>query len=436
MKFFHLADLHIGKRVNGYSMLEDQRFVLEQVIAAVAEEKPAAVIIAGDVYDRQVPPAEAVSLFDSFITELSGLCPNILMISGNHDSGERLAFGARLIERSGVFISGVYEGQVQRVSIREDGSSLVEFDGVTDAADGTGAAGETDAGMPDAADGTGAAGGTDAGVPGVAGETGAAGMTDTGMVDFYLLPFVKPAYVRRFFPDVEIRDHNDAVRTVIESLHLNPDRRNVLVAHQFVTGASPSDSEEITVGTLENVDGSLFDPFDYVALGHIHGPQQVGRPEVRYAGTPLKYSLSEISHSKSATVVELDEDGRADIRTIPLKPLHDMRRIKGTYMELTERSSYIGTDTDDYMHIILTDEMDVPDAASKLRVIYPNMMKLEYDNTRTSGLQTVEGAVSAEKKTPLQLFGELYKLQNNSPMNEEMTEILEELVKEIWEEEK
>lgn len=431
MKFFHLADLHIGKRVNGYSMLEDQRFVLEQVIAAVAEEKPAAVIIAGDVYDRQVPPAEAVSLFDSFITELSVLCPNILMISGNHDSGERLAFGARLIERSGVFISGVYEGQVQRVSILEDGSSLVEFDGVTGAADG-----ETDAGMPDAADGTGAAGmtgaagGTDAGVPGVAGETAA------GMVDFYLLPFVKPAYVRRFFPDVEIRDHNDAVRTVIESLHLNPDRRNVLVAHQFVTGASPSDSEEITVGTLENVDGSLFDPFDYVALGHIHGPQQVGRPEVRYAGTPLKYSLSEISHSKSATVVELDEDGRADIRTIPLKPLHDMRRIKGTYMELTERSSYIGTDTDDYMHIILTDEMDVPDAASKLRVIYPNMMKLEYDNTRTSGLQTVEGAVAAEKKAPLQLFGELYKLQNNSPMNEEMTGILEELVKEIWEEEK
>lgn len=414
MKFFHLADLHIGKRVNGYSMLEDQRFVLEQVIAAVAEEKPAAVIIAGDVYDRQVPPAEAVSLFDSFITELSGLCPNILMISGNHDSGERLAFGARLIERSGVFISGVYEGQVQRVSIREDGSSLVEFDGVTDAAGG-----EISAGMPDAADGT-----------------GDAGETDTGMVDFYLLPFVKPAYVRRFFPDVEIRDHNDAVRTVIESLHLNPDRRNVLVAHQFVTGASPSDSEEITVGTLENVDGSLFDPFDYVALGHIHGPQQVGRPEVRYAGTPLKYSLSEISHSKSATVVELDEDGRADIRTIPLKPLHDMRRIKGTYMELTERSSYIGTDTDDYMHIILTDEMDVPDAASKLRVIYPNMMKLEYDNTRTSGLQTVEGAVAAEKKTPLQLFGELYKLQNNSPMNEEMTGILEELVKEIWEEEK
>ncbi|MCR4600674.1 MAG: exonuclease SbcCD subunit D [Clostridia bacterium] len=409
MKFFHLADLHIGKRVNGYSMLEDQRFVLDQVIGAVAEEKPAAVIIAGDVYDRQVPPAEAVSLFDSFITELSGLCPNILMISGNHDSGERLAFGARLIERSGVFISGVYEGQVQRVSISEDGSSLVEFDGVTGAAGGETAA----------ADGT-----------------GAAGETAAGMVDFYLLPFVKPAYVRRFFPDVEIRDHNDAVRTVIESLHLNPARRNVLVAHQFVTGASPSDSEEITVGTLENVDGSLFDPFDYVALGHIHGPQQVGRPEVRYAGTPLKYSLSEISHSKSATVVELDEDGRADIRTIPLKPLHDMRTIKGTYMELTERSSYIGTDTDDYMHIILTDEMDVPDAASKLRVIYPNMMKLEYDNTRTSDLQTVEGAVAAEKKTPLQLFGELYKLQNNSPMNDEMTGILEELVKEIWEEEK
>lgn len=422
LRFFHLADLHIGKRVNGYSMLEDQKFVLDQVIEAAEAEKPEAVVLAGDIYDRQVPPAEAVSLFDRFLTALARVCRNILIISGNHDSGERLAFGSELIEGAGVYISGVYEGSVQCVSIRADGEASVRQTGVVvqtgaELADETGRTGD---GSTDAAETTGAA----------------AEPTDEGgsdAVNFYLLPFIKPASVRRFFTDAEIRDHNDAVKAVIESLQVDTARRNVLVAHQFVTGASRSESEEITVGTLENIDGSLFDDFDYVALGHIHGPQKVGRPEVRYAGTPLKYSLSEINHNKSLTVVDLDAEGHAEIRTIPLKPLHDMRSIRGSYMELTARSSYINTDVEDYLHIILTDETDVPDAVSKLRVIYPNLMKLEYDNTRTSAVQSVEGAVAAERKSPQQLFGELYELQNNQPMDEEMAGVLEDLVKEIWE---
>ena len=356
MKLFHLSDLHLGKRVNEFSMLPDQDHILQQILSLADEEQPDAVLIAGDVYDKTVPPAEAVQLFDSFLCQLAERRIQIFIISGNPDSAERIAFGGRLMEQSGVHVSPVYDGTASPVTLTDD----------------------------------------------------------HGPVDFYLLPFIKPAHVRRYFPEADITSYTAALQVAIAALPIDPTRRNVLITHQFVTGASRSDSEEISVGGTDNVDASVFASFDYVALGHIHGPQNVtvqtdalsdadssaATALARYCGTPLKYSFSEAKHEKSVTVVELGEKAirPADLsaqlslyseaqpcvslRTLPLTPLHDLREIRGTYMELTAKSFYEGTATDDYLHITLTDEEDIPDAMNKLRVIYPNLMKLDYDNTR------------------------------------------------------
>ena len=375
MKFIHLSDLHLGKRLNEYSLLEDQAYILEECLRIVREEKPDAVLLAGDIYDKAVPSAEAVTLFDDFLVRLSGCGVRVFVLSGNHDSSERLAFGGRLVKASGVYLSPVYDGRVEPVRL------------------------------------------TDA----------------YGPVNVYMLPFVKPAHVRRCFPDREIASYTDAVRTAVEQMHMDPAERNVLVTHQFVTGAARSESEDISVGGADNVDASAFDGIDYVALGHIHGPQQIGSERIRYCGTPLKYSFSEAGHIKSLTVAELREKGDLRVRTVPLKPLRDLRELKGTYMELTARSFYAGTETGDYLHITLTDEEDIPDAVGKLRVIYPNLMKLDYDNRRTRSGAVVGGAEDVEEKTPLQLFGELYEKQNGMPLSDEQARFSAGLIESIWE---
>lgn len=375
MKFFHLSDLHIGKRVNAFSMLEDQAYILKQILQFAAEEKPDGIFIAGDVYDKPIPSAEAVQLFDDFLVALSKLSPDIFLISGNHDSPERLAFGARLMAFNGIHISPVYHGSVEPISLKD-------ADGVT---------------------------------------------------DVYLLPFLKPAHVRRFFPDKEIISYTEAMQTVIESMHLNDEHRNILLTHQFVTGALRSDSEEVSVGGSDNVESFVFDRFDYVALGHIHRPQTVGSERVRYSGTPLKYSFSEVGHEKSVTVVETEGTHDVLIRTIPLIPKRDLRELRGTYMELTAKDSYDGTNTDDYLHITLTDEEDVPDAMAKLRTIYPNLMKLTYDNTRTRTQVQIDGAEAVDERSPLELFAEFYEKQNNMTMSEEQLLICESLIDRIWE---
>lgn len=374
MKLIHLSDLHLGKRVNEFSMIEDQEYILKVILGVVDEEKPDAVIIAGDVYDKSVPSAEAVLLFDDFLCALARRSTEVLVISGNHDSPERIAFAARLIERSGVHLSPVYDGRVEPVVLRDA----------------------------------------------------------FGEVRFYLLPFLKPAHVRRFYPDEEIKTYTDALRVAVEHLEIDGTQRNVLVTHQFVTGASRSDSEEISVGGTDNVDASVFEGFDYVALGHIHGPQNVGSERIRYCGTPLKYSFSEAKQTKSVTVVTLGEKGGIDVRTVPLGAKRDLREIRGNYLELTARSNYAGTNTEDYLHITLTDEEDIPDAIGKLRVIYPNLMKLDYDNRRTrAGAQPVR-AEDAERKTPLELFAELYEKQNGQPLSAEQAEFSKELMEKIW----
>lgn len=377
MKLIHLSDLHLGKRVNDFSMLEDQQYILAEILQIIDREKPDGVLIAGDVYDKSVPSAEAVALLDDFLVRLSRRELRIFVISGNHDSPERMAFGGRLMERSGVHLAPVYDGRVEPVVLTDQ----------------------------------------------------------YGPVKLYLLPFVKPSHVRRCFPEREIATYTDAVAAAIEAMGVDTAVRNVLVTHQFVTGAARCDSEELSVGGTDNVDAAVFDPFDYVALGHIHGPQQVGRETVRYCGTPLKYSFSEAGHKKSVTVVELGEKGSVTIRTIPLKPLRDMVELRGTYEELTLRAFYEGTTYPrDYIHITLTDEEDIPDAVGKLRIIYPNLMKLDYDNKRTRAGIHLEGAEDVQQKSPLELLEEFYSNQNGQPMSEEQRAFARDMMERIWEE--
>ena len=254
-----------------------------------------------------------------------------------------------------------------------------------------------------------------------------------GDVHFWLLPFVKPAHVKRYFPDAGIESYTDALRTAVENMGVDFTGRNVLVTHQFVTGAVTCESEEISVGGSDNVDISVFDGFDYVALGHLHGPQNIGSNRVRYCGTPLKYSFSEAGHHKSVTVVELGEKGSLHLQTIPLNPRHDLREIRGTFAELTDKSFYQGTAVEDYLHIILTDEEDVPEAVGQLRVIYPNLMKLSYDNTRTRTNRVIDAAEDVKRKSPLELFEELYEIQNNQPMSEVQKAFAQELIESIRE---
>lgn len=378
MKFVHLSDLHIGKRVNGYSMLEDQADILQKILEVIRAEQPDAVLIAGDVYDKSVPSTEAVELFDEFLVALSKLSLQVFVISGNHDSAERLAFGNRLIAQSGIHLSSAYKGTVESVVLEDE----------------------------------------------------------YGQVEIFLLPFVKPAHVRPFFEE-EITSYTQAVRTALSGVQLDPTRRNVLVTHQFVTGAARCESEELSVGGTDNVDADVFAGFDYVALGHIHSPQHCGSPQIRYCGTPLKYSFSEAKDEKSVTIVELQGLSQPPIiRTVLLQPLRDMCEIKGTYLQLMERSFYQNTRyQEDYMRITLTDEQDVPDAMAKLRTVYHNLMKLDYDNTRTRTVTEVTAASEVESKTPLELFEEFYQQQNGQPMNEQQQEFMRRLIETVWEDE-
>ena len=375
MKFGHIGDLHIGKRVHDFSMLEDQRYILDQMMKIFEEHKVDGVLIDGEVYDNKVQSAEAVQLFDEFITGLAKAEIPVYMISGNHDSAERLSFGAKLFESSDIYISQVYDGEMKRIVLEDQ----------------------------------------------------------YGPISVYLLPFLKPAAVRHALQRDDINTYEEGVMAALQECKIDRTQRNVLVAHQFVTGADRSDSEETWVGGLDNVSAEVFKDFDYVALGHIHSPQNVGSEHIRYCGTPLKYSFSEAGQQKSATVVELLEKGNLKIREIPLKPLRDMRKLKGTYMEITSQSGYQDTNTEDYVQITLTDEEDIVDGMQKLRTIYPNLMRLEYDNRRTRENQEIAGTETVKRKSELEYFEEFFELQNNQPMNEEQRKYSEDLIHKIQE---
>lgn len=376
MKFLHLADLHLGKRVNGFSMLEDQAHILRQILAILDDEQPDGVLIAGDVYDKSVPSVEAVGLLDGFLTELRARGVPVLLISGNHDSPERLAFGGRVMDSCGIHISPVYDGALAPVTLQDA----------------------------------------------------------FGPVHVWLLPFVKPAHVRRWFPDADIESYTDAMAEAVAHMGIDTAARNVLVTHQFVTGGTRSGSEELSVGGTDNVDSGVFAPFDYVALGHLHGAQHIGRETIRYAGSPLKYSFSEARQHKSVTVVTLGEKGDVQVRTVALTPLRELREIRGSYDELTARSFYEHTTyRSDYLHLILTDEQDVFDAISRLRTIYPYLMTLDYDNARTRAAGGMSVPAETERRTPLELFEALYQRQNHRPMSEVQRAYIAQLMEQIME---
>jgi len=375
MKLLHLSDLHLGKRVNGFSMLEDQRFALEQILDMTREEKPDGALLCGDVYDKTVPSAEAVELFDGFLSALAALCP-VYLISGNHDSPERLAFGGRLLEKARVFVSPVYDGTLLTVT-------------------------QTDA---------------------------------FGTVKLHLLPFLKPAQVRRFFPEEKIESYTDALRAALSGIDLHDGSRHVLLAHQLVTGSERCESEELSIGGTDNVDAEVFAGFDYVALGHLHGPQRAGGDHIRYCGTMLKYSFSEADHCKSISCVNLGEKGSLEIATRPIHPLRDMKVVRGTYDILMARDFYLDSGLPEcYLHIVLTDEEDVPEALARLRTVYPHIMKLTYDNARTRLRQNPLQTEGERPESPLELFGLLYEKQNNRPLGPEQQEFLTALIESIWE---
>jgi len=376
MKFIHLSDLHLGKRVNEFPMIDDQKYILTKIINVIDDEKPDGVIIAGDVYDKPTPPTEAVELFDDFLVRLAKRKLQVFVISGNHDSAERLSFANRLIDLSGIHISNAYNGEVKPYEMEDE----------------------------------------------------------LGKVYIYLLPFIKPSNVKRFYPEEEINSYTDAVRVAINNMEIDPSQRNVIVTHQFVTGATRSESEEISVGGTDNVDASVFEFFDYVALGHIHGPQKIESEKIRYCGTPLKYSFSEKDHEKSVTVVELGLKDELAIRTVKLVPNRDMVEIRGKYDELMLKSFYENTSYDeDYMHIVLTDEDDVPEVMNKMRQVYHNIMKLDYDNQRTRHTGQLVLSDDMDKKSPQELFADFYSMQNGVEMTKEQTDFVNALIASIWE---
>lgn len=375
MKLLHLSDFHLGKRVHEFSMLEDQTYILGEILKIVDAERLDGILIAGDIYDKSIPSAEAVGLLSWVLAEIAERNLPVFIISGNHDSAERLAFASSLLEKNQVFISPVYNGEVKPISLEDE----------------------------------------------------------HGPVDIYLLPFIKPVHVRHCFPDEEIESYTDAVGCAIEHMHVDASRRNVLVTHQFVTGGERCESEELSVGGSDNVDLSVFAPFDYVALGHLHGPQNVGSEKVRYCGTPLKYSFSEANHTKSVTIVELEEKGTLSVRTLPLVPMRDMLDLRGTYDQLTARDYYQKLDQNAYVRITLSDENDIPDVMGKLRVIYPNLMLLHYDNARTRGGGDVVDVQEAVDCSPMELFAAFYEQQNGSPLSETQRTYLSGIIENIWE---
>ncbi len=378
MKLMHLSDLHLGKRLNEFSLLEDQCFILQQLVELVRSEQPDCVLLAGDIYDKPVPPAEAVTLFDDFLNKLAQLT-TVCVTSGNHDSAERLAFGAQLMREGGVHFCGLYTGEPQCVTLQDV----------------------------------------------------------YGSVHIYLLPFLKPAHVRHcLLPEEaeQVTTYHEALRCAVERLHINAAERNVLVAHQFVTGAQTAGSEAVNVGGVDNIGAEVFADFDYTALGHIHRAQNVGSERVRYSGTPLKYSFAEWQQEKSVTLVELGEKGRVSVTALPLAPLRDLRKLRGSYEELMSKDFYeeLPKDSDgllrDFYHLTLTDEEDVPDAVQKLRSVYKNLLQLEYDNKRTRTDNAIEGAERVVEKSPLELMEEFYQLQNNQALSEKQRAYLQGLL--------
>ncbi|MCR5536719.1 MAG: exonuclease SbcCD subunit D [Succinivibrio sp.] len=375
MKFLHLADLHIGKVLNHFSLLEDQKYILNEIVRQATVHQPDAVLIAGDLYDSSTPGTEAVRLCDEFLTSLVNIPCKVLLISGNHDSAERLSFLSRLVQEHGLYISHGDLTQLDQVSFSDD----------------------------------------------------------YGTVNVYLLPFVRPSQVRQFFPQAQLESYTDALRVVLEQLQPAEGSRNVLMTHQFVTGAERSDSE-LNVGGTDNVDASVFEGFDYVALGHLHRPQQVGSERIRYCGSPLKYSFSEVNQPKTLSLITLWEKGRLSCEELPLKPLRDLLDLSASFDELVSLAQEHKVDPEAYYRFRLTDPYEVPEALSKLRQVYPHLMQLSYPKVESSLTDFSGAEESLDDKTPYEQLQDFFRLQQHKELSQAQQQFCEQLMHTLWEE--
>ncbi|MBR1863403.1 MAG: exonuclease SbcCD subunit D [Ruminococcus sp.] len=376
MRFAHISDLHLGKKLRRFSLIDDQRFILDRIADAVEENRCEGVLIAGDVYDKSAPSAEAMSLLDSFLTRLGAAGVQVFMISGNHDNVRRVSYGSKLMELSGIYIASEFDGTVNKVTCTD------RF----------------------------------------------------GDIDIYMLPFIQPSSVRRFFPESQIEDFTSMMRAVTESIILDESRRNVLICHQFITGAVNCGSDTEPVGTLECIDADVFDRFDYVALGHIHSAYSI-RKNIRYCGTPLKYSETESGQEKTMTIVDLGKKGELTVSTVPLVPMRDLHCIKGDFRTLVSSDFLSRQNTEDYFSITLTDDEKIPEVFHRLENVYPYMIRLDFDNNRTRSLKQVRAVTDTEKKSPMELFTLLYEQQNNIKLTQEQRRYLDRVMQEIWGEE-
>ena len=374
----HLADLHLGKSILEQSLIEDQKYILDKILNIVRDMRVDAVLVVGDVYDKAIPSVEAVKLFSEFLSKLYKLSVKVFVISGNHDSKDRLSFGNELFIDNGVYIEGIFDGGLKKYELED------EF----------------------------------------------------GKVNIYMLPFVKPADVRKYYPNNVIESYHDAIKCIIDNTDIDVSERNIIMVHQFVTASGVdiirSESESISLGGIDNVDVSLFDEFDYVAMGHVHGPQKLIRDVVRYAGSPLKYSFSEVNHRKSVPIIELKEKGNIDIELVSLAPLRDMRIIKGNLEELLSKDYSKNINTDDYISAVITDEDYVMDAIGKLRSVYKNILRLEYDNKRTSSYTNIDSNIQeVENISEIDLFSDFYKMQNNIEIDDNKKKIMLDIIEEL-----
>ena len=383
MKFLHISDLHLGKRLNELSLIEDQQYILLKILQAIDECKPDALLIAGDIYDKGIPSVEAVKLFDDFLCRLAERKLQVFIISGNHDSAERMTCGASLMDSSGIHFAPAYDGKLAHWQLQDK----------------------------------------------------------IGPVNIYLLPFVKPAVVKAALENLgkneeaeKITSYDSAVEAALAQGNIDWSQRNILIAHQFITGSARCDSEDISVGGSDNISAEILSRFDYAALGHLHGMQRAGGENIRYSGSPLKYSFSEVNHKKGGLLVELGEKGQLDVKEVYFEPRHDLKKLRGTYQELTFKKYWegLGDGVNDYLHITLTDQEDVPEGFAKLQLIYKNLLSLDYDNERTQKNNQIEGVGQIENRSPLDLFEDFYRLQNNQDFSDQQKSFAQGLIEDIW----
>lgn len=374
MKFAHISDLHLGKTLHSFSLIDDQEYILNQIVEKLVENKVDVLLVAGDIYDKNVAPETGIKLFRKFLNDLVKENIKVMVISGNHDSAERLTFGGEFMTDKGLFFSKVYDGKIEPVVLQDE----------------------------------------------------------NGPVNIYLLPFIKPSIVQHYLPDEKIESYEDAVSCAIRQMNLNLSERNLIVAHQNILSAERCESEENIIGGLDAVSDQVFKDFDYVALGHIHKQQEVGKSKVMFSGTPLKYSTSELEHDKVMPLITLGKKGEKEIELIPLVPKRDLRQIRGTFDEIMRKSKDDPNNAEDYIDVILTDENDILDAISTLRTVYPNILKITYDNKATKTAENVERFDAVDEKKPLDVFEAFYKARRGADMDESQREYIQSLIEKIW----